>query len=267
MSTDKVQRQFGANAAAYASSRVHAQGESLSRLVQMAQPQKAWRALDVATGAGHTALTLAPHVAAVVATDITSEMLQMAAAQAASAGVSNVSFRQASAEALPFADSCFDLVSCRIAAHHFSDVDRFMAESARVLKPGGLLAVVDNIVPGSGLKGKKARLTRLAGEYINAFEKLRDPSHNRCLSLHQWEKAFRRAGFRLLHQELLAKTLSFGSWAARMGVSDENAIRLRAMLTQAPAEVGRFLTPQMADDRISFRLTEAILIGTVESGD
>ncbi len=267
MSSGKIQQQFGANAAAYATSPIHAKGASLGRLVTLLGAQGDWQALDIATGAGHTALALAPQVASVVAVDITAEMVATAAAQAAAAGVENISFEVADAEALPFEDNQFDLVSCRIAAHHFSHVDRFMAESARVLKRGGLLAVVDNIVPGSRLKGKKARLAREAGNYINAFEKLRDPSHNRCLSLNEWESAFRRAGFRLMEEELLEKEMAFGPWTSRMQVPADNVIRLRAMLTQAPAEAARFLTPQRADDRISFRLTEVILIGKLESGD
>lgn len=75
-----------------------------------------------------------------------------------------------------FGDGAFDAVTCRIAPHHFADIGRFIAEAVRVLRPGGLLAVVDNIVPGSRLRGKKADRRRAAGEYINIFEKLRDPT-------------------------------------------------------------------------------------------
>src|SRR5215831_6610108 len=73
-----VQRQFGANAAKYATSRPHAQGASLSRLVEMVAPKAYWRAIDVATGAGHTAFAFAPHVAHVIASDLTVQMLHVA---------------------------------------------------------------------------------------------------------------------------------------------------------------------------------------------
>ena len=75
MASSLVQQKFGAAAADYAASAVHAKGESLARLVELVGPQRSWRALDVATGAGHTALALASHVAHVVASDITDEML------------------------------------------------------------------------------------------------------------------------------------------------------------------------------------------------
>jgi ubiquinone/menaquinone biosynthesis C-methylase UbiE len=261
MSKQQVREQFGPNAAAYAASKIHAHGASLARLVELLQPQPSWQVLDVATAAGHTALSLAPHVACVVATDLTPEMLPTAARLAQERSLSNVRLAPADAEALPFADDCFHLVTCRIAAHHFPHIGRFVAESARVLRPGGLLAVVDNVVPGSRLGSKKGKRLRQAGRYLNAFEKLRDPSHHRCLSLNEWAEVFYQAGFALIHQETAAKELDFHDWTARMRVSAQNRTRLRAMLVQAPEAVADFLTPHFDGDKIAFRLTEAILIG------
>jgi hypothetical protein len=143
-------------------------------------------------------------------------------------------------------------------------VARFASEAARVLKPGGRLAVVDNVVPGSRLRGKKGDAQRLAGQYANAFEKLRDPSHNRCLSLDEWQDVFREAGFVLEHQELLGKEMRFDSWAGRRQLSDSERARLLVMLKQAPQAAAAFLTPHFGSDRITFRLTEAILIGLLE---
>jgi ubiquinone/menaquinone biosynthesis C-methylase UbiE len=264
MSKKQVQTQFGANAAAYAVSQVHAKGASLTRLVELAQPQPDWLVLDIATAAGHTAFAFAPHVAHVTAADLTPEMLPVAARLAAERGVTNISLATADAENLPYAAGRFHLVTCRIAAHHFPDVGRFLAEAARVLRPGGLLAVVDNIVPGSRRRGKKAEELREAGRYVNAFEKLRDPSHGRCLSLDEWADAFQAAGFALRHQEVADKGIDFDEWVARMQVPAGDRLRLRAMLLQAPSAVLTFLTPTFSGDRIAFRLAEAILIGRVE---
>ena len=121
--------------------------------------------------------------------------------------------------------------------------------------------MVDNIVPGTHLRGKKAKLINEAGNYVNAFEKLRDPSHGRCWSVNEWEHGFSKVGFALQHQELLAKEMEFGSWAARMQALPEDIIRLKAMLVQAPTAVAEFLTPQISNDRITFRLTELIIVG------
>src|SRR5690606_30561216 len=104
MSSTLVKRQFGTNAAAYSSSSVHAKGESLARLVALAEPQKTWRGLDVATGAGHMAAAFAPLVSEMIASDITSEMLAETMKLAASRGLSNLTTATADAMALPFAD-------------------------------------------------------------------------------------------------------------------------------------------------------------------
>ena len=256
MTKDKVREQFGANAAAYVNSPTHAQGASLARLVELTGPRPEWRVLDVATATGHTALAFAPRVAAVVGLDLTPEMLPHAARLAAERGVANVTFAVGDVDDLPFAGT-FDLVTCRIAAHHFADVGRFLREAARALRPGGLLAVVDNVVPGSRLRGKRADRQREAGAYVNAFEKLRDPSHARCLSLEEWADALVAAGLAVATTETLDKRLTFETWAARH--TPEMQTRLRAMLLQAPEAARAFLDPRM-EGVTTFRLREGLFI-------
>jgi ubiquinone/menaquinone biosynthesis C-methylase UbiE len=131
--TSLVQQKFGAAAADYAASSVHAKGESLARLVALVEPKPHWRLLDIATGAGHTALAFAPHVRVVTATDVTQPMLDEARKLAKARGLSNVRTAQARAEDIPFPDTSFDLVTCRLAAHHFEDMAAFVGEAFRVL--------------------------------------------------------------------------------------------------------------------------------------
>jgi ubiquinone/menaquinone biosynthesis C-methylase UbiE len=101
--------------------RVTRKGESLDRLLVLAAPQPGWRLLDVATGGGHTALAFAPRVREVGATDLTPDRLAAAARYIRGLGVANVVCREADAMALPFDDGEFDLVTCRVAPHHFPD--------------------------------------------------------------------------------------------------------------------------------------------------
>lgn len=262
-STDKqrVQQQFGDKAAAYATSAVHAQGSSLRRLVELTAPQADWQVLDIATGAGHTAHTFARHVGFVAASDLTLPMLRQTRGLAGQLGLPNVVVTAADGERLPFANDSFDLVTCRLAAHHFGDVAAFVHESARVLRPGGLLAVSDNVVPGSNRSGKKARLLNETGRYVNAFEKLRDPSHGRHQTPEEWREYFVAHRFVLLHEESDKKAINFGDYVARSGVVPDDIVRLRAMLVQAPEGVLEFLTPIFQGDTITFYLTEAIFIG------
>ena len=266
-SSDKqrVQKQFGDKAAAYAFSAVHAKGGSLRRLRELTAPQPDWRVFDAGAGAGHTAHTFASHVRNVVAGDLTLPMLVQARALAEQLNLQNVSGTVADAERLPFADGSFDLVTCRLAAHHFSDVAAFVRQSARVLRPGGLLAVSDNVVPGSNRRGKKARLLNETGRYVNAFEKLRDPSHGRHQTPDEWREHFVINHFAILHEESDKKAIDFAEYVARSGVAPNDVVRLRAMLVQAPEGVLEFLTPIFQGDTITFHLTEAIFIGRLQA--
>jgi ubiquinone/menaquinone biosynthesis C-methylase UbiE len=256
-----VQQQFGAHAASYVTSAVHAKGASLERLIALVAPQPHWQGLDVATGAGHTALAFAPHVAAIIASDLTEEMLEQTAKLAAARGCANVQTARADAETLPFADRRFDLVTCRIAAHHFADVAAFVAEVWRVLKPGGTFALVDNVSPDAeSTPGfSDAELNAAAAAY-NAFEKLRDPSHGRCLGMIEWRTLLAAKGFTLLHRERLPKAMQLRSWALRMGCEAATLARLEAMLTEGSAALRAFLKLQQDGGEMQFTLDEVILI-------
>jgi SAM-dependent methyltransferase len=248
MERSLVQEQFGANAAHYVTSRPHAKGASLQRLLELVRPQAEWQVLDIATAAGHTAFAFAPHVAHVWATDITEQMLKIAAEQAAERGFTNVTVEYADAESLPYEDGRFDLVTCRIAPHHFPNIRAFIRESARALRSGGRLAVVDNIVP-----------VGLGGDYVNAFEKFRDPSHGRCLALDEWLDGFSAVGLELAHHETLDKQIQFESWAGRHDADMQRY--LKAVLIGAPREAAEFFQPQTINNETTFRLVEGIIIG------
>jgi len=251
MKSKTVQQQFGAHANEYATSAVHAQGASLARLVELTQPQRDWLVLDVSTGAGHTALTFAPHVARVVATDLTPEMLDEARKLALEREIANVEFRPADAHALPFDDNAFDLVTNRIALHHYLNARKAIAEMARVCKHGGIVALVDNVVPPD----------RLTAFYINDFEKLRDPSHNWAYPVTQLEAYFTKVKLRVEHAETIRKEMEFEPWAKRMGASAKTKTQLRALLRDAPDGVRAFLTPRTTGKKMFFSLTEVIIIG------
>lgn len=240
--------QFGEHAADYVHSAVHARGDSLQRLLTLTRPQAGWEVLDVATGAGHTAFAFAPQVSAVWATDITPQMLVATQNGAAERGLTNVHTETAGAMQLPFEDRRFDLVTCRIAPHHFLDNRVFVAEAGRVLKPGGKLAVVDNVVPPGP-----------SGDFVNAFEKLRDPSHARCLTLGEWVETFQKNGFELVAEEQHEKEIDFNFWAKRHDPWMQRF--LRAMLLESSPSVRSFLQPRLEAGSETFRLTEGILVG------
>lgn len=261
MSKELVQQQFGANAAAYLTSTVHAKGASLGRLVALVEPKPDWVALDVATGAGHTAAVFAPHVAKVVASDLTPEMLEQVRKLAAEKGLSNVETAIADAEAMPFSDCTFDLVTCRIAPHHFPSIKAFLTEVHRVLKPGGRFALVDNVCPDSETTpGFATAELREAGVAYNAFEKLRDPSHGRALATDEWLALMAAAGLELVHREHAPKAMDFASWVKTMNVPKATVPRLEAMLDEASPALKAFIKPTNEAGKRGFTLDELIAI-------
>ena len=140
---------FDRNARRYAESPVHQSGPSLAVLLRLAEPGPGDVALDVATGTGHTALAVAEHAAEVIGLDVSSKMLAEARRLAAEQGRANVRFVEGSAEALPFPDGQFTLVTSRHAPHHFRSVETFLAEVFRVLKAGGRFVIADQISPAA----------------------------------------------------------------------------------------------------------------------
>jgi ubiquinone/menaquinone biosynthesis C-methylase UbiE len=244
-----VQQKFGAAAADYAASTVHAKGETLALLVALTKPQSHWRVLDVATGAGHTAHAFAPHVSKVIASDITEPMLAEARKLAKSKGHANVATAHAQAEDLPFPDGSFHLVTCRLAAHHFANPAPFVGEAYRVLTPGGTIAIVDNVSPD---------LPAPASAY-NAFEKLRDPSHGRCLGLNEWSELLTRAGFAVTHTEQLDQDIEFAPWVERMRCNEQAVARLRHLLGEPPLR--DLLKPRETESGLVFILQEGIIVG------
>ncbi|NNC78940.1 MAG: class I SAM-dependent methyltransferase [Acidimicrobiales bacterium] len=252
MSSQDVNRtQFGANAANYATSEVHAKGASLARLVELVQPKSDWRALDIATAAGHTAFAFAPHVHSVVASDLTPEMIELAASRTTELDHGNVTTELADAENLPFDDASFDLVTSRIAPHHFPQPSRFVADVARVLRPGGCFGLVDNVVPDDPD----------AAAYYNAWEKRRDPSHARALGMAEWRSLIAASGFTVEHEEAIGKQMSFADWVNNMSVPADDRPSLLADLLDAPEDVLAFLRPTGSTEQdATFVLTEGIFV-------
>jgi SAM-dependent methyltransferase len=243
--SDMIRSQFGVAAADYATSDVHASGESLARIVSLSKPQREWRVLDVATGAGHLAAAFAPHVAHVVASDITDEMLRETAKLAASRNLANVTTETAEAGALPFANESFDLVCCRLAAHHFPDLALFVSEARRVLRPHGRFALVDNVAPDrERLPNATDADIEAAVAAYNAFEKLRDPSHGLAPPPSTWIDLLERQGFLILAHEQLAKELAFAPWVARMRCPPDSISRLEGILTGGSSVLRTFLQPR-----------------------
>jgi SAM-dependent methyltransferase len=179
----------------YRESEAHREGKDLDLIVEWAEGQNA---LDVATGGGHVARRLSEAGFDVTTLDPAPGM-----------GATVV----APAEDIPFADGSFDVVACRVAAHHFADVTKAVGEMARVSR--GLVLMADNL---------------FLGERVEEAEKLRDPTHVRCYSEGEWRGLFAGAGLTVEDMRSFEKRIELEPWLARAGCEGDEARRVQELL-------------------------------------
>jgi SAM-dependent methyltransferase len=197
----------------YAESDAHRAGGDLDLLVSWAAG--AATALDVATGGGHVARRLREAGLSVVTCDPAPGMQPDVVCRA---------------EDLPFADAIFDVVACRTAAHHFSDLRRAVGELSRVSRDRVL--VVD---------------TLNMGEAEEEAEALRDPSHVRNYTETEWRELLEGAGLEIRELHVLEHTFDFPAWLARTGCTGETAERVRELWG------GRVADDRLTLDKIAIR--------------
>ena len=239
-----VREQFSQHADYYAQSSAHAKGDTLDVILDFADPKGTEKTLDIATGTGFTAFALAPKVTHVVATDLTPEMVAKASELAQEQAIQNVTFSVAAAESLPFAAASLDLVTCRLAPHHFQDVPKFLSEVHRVLRTDGLFCLVDSVSPES----KKLIA------WQNRVEKLRDDSHVYGYPPSQWDTMISVAGFEI---ERTAHTrnalMSFLWWVRPQKNPPEVVQEIRDAFAQlSPDDAKKYYTVEPADDDFYF---------------
>jgi ubiquinone/menaquinone biosynthesis C-methylase UbiE len=232
----RAQEIFSQRAAFYTTSAAHKDPQVLARLVALAQPQPHWDALDVATGTGHTALALAPHVRHVIGTDITPAMLDEARKLQAQLGIENVEFRIADVHHLPFDEHSYDLVTSRRAPHHFSAIDAALREMHRVLRPGARLVIDDRSVPEDDF----------VDACMNELDRLHDASHVRQYRPSEWQRMLTNAGFSVEHMEPYTQHRPLTSLT--QGVDEEDVARIRARLDALNDEQRRALNYRTVQD-------------------
>jgi ubiquinone/menaquinone biosynthesis C-methylase UbiE len=158
-------------------------------------------AIDLACGPGTYTRPLASRVRHAIGADLTPAMVDKARAEAARDGISNIEFVCADIYALPFADGAAGIVSCGYAFHHMTDPARALAEMARVLRPGGRMAVTDIIVCES-----------CDGEFQNRVERVRDPSHTTTQNVANFRAMIGNLGMRVVSENLHDNWHDFDVW-------------------------------------------------------
>ena len=174
-----------------------------------------------------------------VATDLTRPMLRQARRIGGERGLGNLSLAQNAAEALPFADGSLDLITCRVAAHHFRDFAAALDGARRALRPGGSLVMADSVAPEDDA----------VADWMNDIELRRDFSHiqNRKISVIRGMLADR--GLAVAGNENERVYLWFNDWVARTKVADAEAAALRRDFQDAaPAVKAAFQVGELEED-------------------
>jgi len=185
---------------AFRESPTHREGADLDLVVEWSEPGPDVKVLDVATGGGHVARRLREEGCTVVTVDPAPGMKADVVAPA---------------EHLPFEDGSFDVVTCRIAAHHFTDIRAAVAEMARV--SNRLLVIEDNL---------------FRGEHVEEAERLRDPTHVRCYSEDEWKEMVEAVGFEIEQVQDFPRRQSLSAWLERVDTPPDDARRIRELLAK-----------------------------------
>jgi ubiquinone/menaquinone biosynthesis C-methylase UbiE len=227
-----AQDQFGRQSRNYGGTHILADiSDVTAALREIALPPRA-RVLDLACGAGHAGLHLASLGHEVTLSDLAAPMLARARESAAARGL-EVSTREHPAETIPDPAESYDLVTCRVAAHHFSSPALFINETARVLRPDGWLLLIDGSVPDEQPE---------AEAWLHALEKLRDPSHARFLTPRAWMQLCAAASLAVRRADLHSLKQPDLEWYFEAAATPAaNRARVRELIaTASPAIRGAF---------------------------
>jgi len=238
----KIQEEFTRQAEAFAALRELHSAERINRLVDAISPAPHERALEIATGPGHVAMAVAARCREVVGVDLTDAPLQIAERNRRGRGITNLQFRQADAENLPFKNDEFDLVLCRFAFHHFEDPSVALREMTRVCRTGGRIAVED--LASSEISQRAA--------FYNLFERLRDTSHTRALSMSELLRLFGEHGLEIECAYTTDLVQSLEQWLSNSHTPPDRAAKVRAMFARDEAEDLSGTRPFRRDGEIYF---------------
>ena len=247
-----VRQTFNRISAPYARFALQRLRRETAREVELLQPRRDHRVLDVACGPGTLALALAPHVRVIYGLDIAEQMIARAQIFARRQPSENLHFMLADAERIPFPEGCFDLVTCGYSFAHFPDPACTLAEMARVVKPHGRMAILELLAPGNPIQRER----------MCTLEDLRQGFHTRTFTLVEFRNLFERSGMRLVDCRIRKRARWFRDWARLGSLAQASHAYRQAwqILIESLREDATGLQPRRVGNDIRFYHTTATFI-------
>jgi ubiquinone/menaquinone biosynthesis C-methylase UbiE len=250
---EKVRVSFGESAEAYRKSPLHGNPADLARMEALLLPAEGERVLDVGTGGGHTAASLAAKGCRVVALDATASMLRETRKLAEEKKVSLAGRVLADGQLLPFAKRSFDIVTCRLVVHHYRNSPAGVREMARILRPGGRLYVFDLSAPDEPELAK----------FLDGIEQLRDPSHIASEPPSRWRRMVETVGLEITHFRWFQRpTYDLPSWFARSRTPEGNRKEIDRRLAAASPAAKRAFGIETGGDSPGFSSPVVEIVAT-----
>jgi ubiquinone/menaquinone biosynthesis C-methylase UbiE len=244
MSTDAhsgaIRDEFAHQADSFARSPTMSLAETLGVLIDLVPEDPEARWVETACGPGLIARAMAPRVGSVVGVDLTPTMIEKARADAAEAGVGNVTFEVGDATALDLPDDSLDGAITRFSLHHIPGPVRVLEEMRRVVKPGGYVVVSDFVTDDDGA----------SAAWQEQIERLRDPSHWALLTPSRIAALGERVGLEPDQERIVPFEIDFEEWLNRGSGGPANAELIERLRSEAPPQAESFIVTGDGADRV-----------------
>lgn len=177
--------------------------------------------LEIAAGTCSFGRLFSPYVKKITEVDVTKEMLDVGRKTNEKEGITNVEYVLCSADETPFEDATFDVIASRLAFHHFTDPDSIFKEMNRLLKRKGKILIADMIIQDLQTR-----------DSLDMYERMRDPSHARCLSEEEFISLGKDYGLTLSYHSVTDIPMNLNAWMDLTHPSEE----IRKNITKAMEE-------------------------------
>ena len=253
---DLILDQFTRQATVFSTAPTITDEDALQMIVEAARPGPDDRLLDVACGPGLVVCAFAPHVCDATGIDVTPAMLDRARKLAVDKDLANVAWRRGDVYSLPYDDASFTIVTTRFSFHHFLDPAAVLREMVRVCAAGGRIVVVDDYASEDPAKAAA----------FNHLEKLRDPSHSRCLTLTELKGFFGAVGLPDPDASFYELRGDVPSLLARSFPNPGDDVKIIEMFKASAADDRLGVPVRLDVDQIYYAYPVAILAATRPAG-